>query len=68
VQNRLNRIAVVRLSRHVSAGPITGHLTDPDLDVPTTIAEFGKALYAVNARFGVPNPNTQPFSVVRLER
>jgi sugar lactone lactonase YvrE len=68
VQNRLNRVAVVRLRPDLSSGTITGHLTDPDLDVPTTIAEFGKALYAVNARFGVPNPATQPFSVVRLER
>ena len=68
VQNRLNLVAVVRLRPDLSSGTITGHLTDPDLDVPTTIAEFGKALYAVNARFGVPNPATQPFSVVRLER
>jgi sugar lactone lactonase YvrE len=68
VQNQLNRVAVVTLRRDLSAGTITGHLTDPDLDVPTTIAEFGRALYAVNARFGVPNPATQPFSVVRLER
>jgi sugar lactone lactonase YvrE len=68
VQNRLNRVAVVRLRQDLSSGTITGHLTDPDLDVPTTIAEFGKALYAVNARFGVPNPAIQPFSVVRLER
>ena len=68
VQNRLNRVAVVRLRPDLSSGRITGHLTDPDLDVPTTIAEFGRALYAVNARFGVENPATQPFSVVRLER
>jgi sugar lactone lactonase YvrE len=68
VQNQLNRVAVVKLRRDLSSGTITGHLTDPDLDVPTTIAEFGRALYAVNARFGVPNPATQPFSVVRLER
>jgi sugar lactone lactonase YvrE len=68
VQNRLNRVAVVRLRPDLSSGTITGHLTDPDLDVPTTIAEFGRALYAVNARFGVENPATQPFSVVRLER
>jgi sugar lactone lactonase YvrE len=68
VQNRLNRVAVVRLRQDLSSGTITGHLTDPDLDVPTTIAEFGQALYAVNARFGVPDPATQPFSVVRLER
>jgi sugar lactone lactonase YvrE len=68
VQNRMNRIAVVKLRRDLSAGTITSHLTDPDFDVPTTIAEFGKALYAVNARFGVPNPGTQPYSVVRVER
>jgi sugar lactone lactonase YvrE len=68
VQNRLNRVAVVRLRQDLSSGTITGHLADPDLDVPTTIAEFGQALYAVNARFGVPDPATQPFSVVRLER
>jgi sugar lactone lactonase YvrE len=68
VQNRLNRVAVVRLRQDLSSGTITGHLTDPDLDVPTTIAEFGRALYAVNARFGVTDPATQPFSVVRLER
>jgi hypothetical protein len=36
--------------------------------VPTTIAEFNKALYAVNARFGVPDPAVQAYSVVRLER
>jgi sugar lactone lactonase YvrE len=68
VQNQLNRVAVVKLLRDLGTGTITGHLTDPDLDVPTTIAEFGKALYVVNARFGVPDPAAQAYSVVRLER
>ncbi|HXV96020.1 MAG TPA: hypothetical protein VD695_05690 [Gaiellaceae bacterium] len=68
VQNRLNRVAVVKLGRDRSAGTITGHLTDSDLDVPTTIAEFGKALYAVNARFGTPEPATASYDVVRLDR
>ncbi len=68
VQNRMNRIAVVKLSGDLSAGEITGHLTDSDFDVPTTIAEFGKALYAVNARFGVMPPETAAYSVVRVER
>jgi G:T-mismatch repair DNA endonuclease (very short patch repair protein) len=30
------------------------HITDSDFDVPTTIDEFGKRLYAVNARFTTP--------------
>jgi sugar lactone lactonase YvrE len=68
VQNRLNRIAVVKLQPDLTAGTITEHLTDVDLDVPTTIAGFGRALYAVNARFGVPEPAEQDFAVVRVER
>ena len=42
VQNQLNRIAVVKLDRDLDEGEITGHLTDPDFDVPTTIAEEGR--------------------------
>jgi sugar lactone lactonase YvrE len=68
VQNRLNQVAVIELTRGLASGTITGLLTDSDFDVPTTIAEFGKYLYAVNARFGVMNPATQPYSVVRVER
>ena len=68
VQNRLNRIAVVELRPDLGAGTITDHLTDGDLDVPTTIAAFGKALYAVNARFGVETPADEDFAVVRVER
>jgi sugar lactone lactonase YvrE len=51
VQNRDNKVAVVRLSRGLRSGTVTMHITDPDFDVPTTIDEFGKRLYAVNARF-----------------
>ena len=68
VQNQLNRVAVVALAPDLSAGTIVGHLTDPALDVPTTIAELGSRLYAVNARFGTPNPERAAYSVVRLEK
>lgn len=68
VQNRLNRVAVVVVTRKLTAGTITGFLTDPALDVPTTIAEFKNAIYAVNARFGTPSPATASYSVVRLEK
>ncbi len=67
VQNRMNRIAVVKLARGLGSGTITGHLTDSDFDVPTTIAQFGKYLYAVNARFGTPDPGSAAYSVVRVE-
>jgi sugar lactone lactonase YvrE len=59
VQNRDNKVAVVRLARSLRTGTVTMHVTDPDFDVPTTIDEFGKRLYAVNARFTTPpTPDT----------
>jgi sugar lactone lactonase YvrE len=67
VQNQLNRIAVIELAADGSSGTVTGHLTDPDLDVPTTVARFGSALYAVNARFGIADPETAEYAVVRVE-
>ena len=51
VQNRDNKVAVVRLDHGLRSGTVLTHLTDPDFDVPTTIDEHGKRLYAVNARF-----------------
>jgi sugar lactone lactonase YvrE len=67
VQNQLNRIAVIELAADGSSGAVVGHLTDPDLDVPTTVARFGSVLYAVNARFGIPDPETAEYAVVRVE-
>jgi sugar lactone lactonase YvrE len=59
VQNRDNRVAVIRVDRRLSSGRVVRHITDPDFDVPTTIDEFGKRLYAVNARFTTPpTPDT----------
>jgi hypothetical protein len=68
VQNQLNRIAVVRLDRDLDEGEITGHLTDSDFDVPTTIAEKGGFLWAVNARFTTPPTPDTTYNVVRVRR
>jgi len=61
VQNRDNKVAVFRLSPSLDSGTLTVNLTDPDFDVPTTIDEFGRRLYAVNARF---RPMTEPQETV----
>ena len=58
VQNRQNRVAVVALAANFLSGRIVGRLTDRDFDVPTTIDDYGRRLYAVNARFGTANPST----------
>jgi hypothetical protein len=63
VQNQLNQIAVVKLGR--KGGRVTGHLTSPDFDVPTTIAPFKRFIYAVNARFDLPDDSDA--DVVRVK-
>jgi sugar lactone lactonase YvrE len=68
VRNRDNRIAVVDLAPDVSSGRTVDAITDPDFDVPTTIAEFGGSLYAVNARFGTPNPDDAAYDVVGVSK
>lgn len=67
VQNQLDRIEVVRLSRGLRSGRVVRTLTDPDLDVPTGIAAFAGALYAVNAKFGQTGPDV-PYEVVRVAK
>ncbi len=66
VQNRLNRIAVVRLDRRLSEGRITDRIIDPDFDVPTTIARKGGRLWAVNARFSTPPTPETEYDVVKV--
>jgi sugar lactone lactonase YvrE len=62
VQNFRNRMAVVRLSPDDLSGAIVRFITEPftsnaSTKVPTTIAEFGNALYAVTAGFAAPSPD-----------
>jgi sugar lactone lactonase YvrE len=66
VRNRLNEIAVVQLDGSLRSGRLVDVLTDPDFDVPTTIAFTAGSLYAVNARFGTsPEPDTR-YDIVRV--
>lgn len=69
VQNQLNRVAVVHLSADYLTGEVVRFITEPfasnaETRVPTTIAEFGNALYAVTAGFATPSPDY----VVRLSK
>ena len=68
VRNRLNQIAVIRLSPDLSSGTVVDVITSAAFDVPTTIARFGNALYAVNARFTTPATATTPYTAVRVDR
>jgi hypothetical protein len=66
VQNRLKKIAVIKLSRDLTRGVKVREITDPAFDVPTTIAASHRHLYAVNARFGTTDPQPAKYNVVRV--
>lgn len=72
VQNFLNQIAVIRLDATMESGTVVRIIGDPAFRVPTTIAEFGSSLYAVNARFDVAPPTDVwpdvEFEVVRVPK
>ena len=67
VQNQLNKIALIELNPDLTEGTIVDTITSPSFRVPTTIAQFGNSLYAVNARFGTPSTGTE-YEVVRVSR
>jgi hypothetical protein len=67
VQNRLNKVAQLKLSGDLLRGRLVRTLTDPGFDVPTTIARVKRSLYAVNARFGTTPTLATPYTVVRVD-
>lgn len=66
VRNMLNQIAAVRLAKDLTSGEVVRTITNDNFNVPTTVAAFGKALYAVNAKFGVEDPANTPYEIVRV--
>jgi sugar lactone lactonase YvrE len=68
VRNRENLVAVVQLEPGADTGGVVREIADSAFDVPTTIAEFGSDLYAVNARFGVSDPAIAKYDVVRVHK
>ena len=68
VRNQLNQVAVIRLSPDFSSGDLTTTITNPAFDVPTTITDFGRRLYAVNARFSTPPTPTTEYNVVQVPK
>jgi len=59
VQNRLNVVAKISLATDLGTGRVLRRISNPDFDVPTTVARHGSRLYLVNARFNTtPTPMT----------
>ncbi|MEU5783853.1 SMP-30/gluconolactonase/LRE family protein [Micromonospora lupini] len=66
VQNSLNQIAVATLNQAGTAGTVTGTITDPGFDVPTTVAKALGRLYLPNGRFTTPPTPTTPYTAVAV--
>jgi sugar lactone lactonase YvrE len=68
VQNRANRIAVVRLAPDLASGRVVTRIESTGFDVPTTIALQRGELYAVNARFGTTDPQPAKYWITLVRR
>jgi hypothetical protein len=68
VQNQNNQVGVISLTANLASGRVVTRLSDPDFKVPTTIDDLGRRLYAVNARFNVPSPDTAEYQIVQLSK
>jgi sugar lactone lactonase YvrE len=68
VQNRDNRIRVIALARNLRSGRIVRTITSDDFDVPTTIDQLGRRLYAVNARFGTAAGPTTDYWITQVRK
>jgi sugar lactone lactonase YvrE len=66
VQNSLNQVAVVQLDRDLDSGQVVRVITDRRFDFPTTVDNFGRSLYVVNARFSTPPTPDTPYDILRV--
>jgi sugar lactone lactonase YvrE len=68
VQNFLNQISVIELEPRANSGEVEKVITSPLFRIPTTVDDFGKALYVVNARFDTPPTPETEYEVVRVPK
>ena len=67
LRNQLNRLVTIGLSQDLTSGVVVDSVVVPGFDVATTLAAFGDALYAVNAKFSTPPTPSTPYEIVRVE-
>lgn len=68
VQNRINQVAVITVDSALTAGTRVTRFTDTRFDVPTTVDDFGRRLYFVNARFGTADPGNAAYQVLQVRK
>ncbi len=68
VQNRQNAVDVFTLAPDGTSGVFRRRITDPNFDVPTTVAAYRDRLYLPNARFATPPTPTTTYDVIAVAR
>ena len=66
LRNSLNELVTIDLAADLSSGVVVDRTVHPNFNFATTLAAFGDALYAVNAKFSTPPTSTTPYEVVRV--
>jgi sugar lactone lactonase YvrE len=67
VRNQANEVVELRMSPDFLSATFVDAVTDPNFDVPTTIAMQGSRLYAVNARFCTPSTPETEYDIVLVD-
>ena len=68
VQNTFNLVAEIRLDAHGTTGALVKTVTNPEFDVPTTVAAYANSLYLPNARFSTPPTPATDYEANRIDR
>ncbi|WP_148571704.1 superoxide dismutase [Nocardioides caldifontis] len=66
VRNQLDLVATLELSPRLRHARLVAEQSSSDFDVPTTVALVGHSLWAVNARFGNPDPENARYWLTRV--
>jgi sugar lactone lactonase YvrE len=66
VRNQDNMVVDVKLTKNRLKARVVKEQTSSDFDVPTTVADVGRFLWAVNARFGNEDPAAADYWITRL--
>jgi hypothetical protein len=66
VRNQNEEVVVLRLRNHFTRAVELARLTDPDFEIPTTIARHGNRLYVINADFGHEADPAWTYDIVKV--
>jgi sugar lactone lactonase YvrE len=67
-QNQLNVVAKISLAANLRSGRVVRRIASAGFDIPTTIADFGSRLYAVNARFSTTPTASTEYWVTQVKK